>query len=106
MYALGFLLSSILASIFIHQLLSQSGRLGLRVNLKIYFKPFNLKILSYFKDKLIKNVSIHYEHTLLNLMILSSFGLKFCLLTKKSIILKQKLTNFYQINIFYPLILK
>jgi len=31
MYALGFLLSSIFASIFIHQLLSQSGRLGLRV---------------------------------------------------------------------------
>ena len=31
MYALGFLLSSILASIAIHQLLSQSGRLGLRV---------------------------------------------------------------------------
>jgi hypothetical protein len=32
-YAVGFLLSSVIASIAIHQLLSQSGRLGLRVNL-------------------------------------------------------------------------
>ena len=31
MYALGFFLSSIVASIAIHQLLSKSGRLGLRV---------------------------------------------------------------------------
>lgn len=37
MYALGFLLSSIAASIFIHQLLSQSGRLGLRVCLLLFF---------------------------------------------------------------------
>ena len=32
MYALGFLLSSLVASLAIHQMLSQSGRLGLRVN--------------------------------------------------------------------------
>ena len=37
MYALGFLASSVLATIFIQQLLSQSGRLGLRVNKYIYF---------------------------------------------------------------------
>ncbi len=34
LYALGFLLSSVVASICIHQLLSKSGSLGLRVNLK------------------------------------------------------------------------
>jgi hypothetical protein len=38
MYALGFLLSSIAATIFIQQLLSQSGRLGLRVFFLIYLK--------------------------------------------------------------------
>ena len=43
MYALGFLLSSVIASIAIHQLLSQSGRLGLRVclNLNSNFKDLN-----------------------------------------------------------------
>ena len=34
MYALGFLISSVFATIFIQQLLSQSGRLGLRVKRK------------------------------------------------------------------------
>ena len=35
MYALGFLISSVLATIFIQQLLSQSGRLGLRVKFNL-----------------------------------------------------------------------
>ena len=41
LYALGFLLSSIVASIAIHQMLSQSGRLGLRVCFLILIN-FNL----------------------------------------------------------------
>ena len=36
MYALGFLISSVFATIFIQQLLSQSGRLGLRVATPLY----------------------------------------------------------------------
>ena len=42
MYALGFLLSSIFASIFIHQMISQSGRLGLRVSEYILFRTMLL----------------------------------------------------------------
>ena len=38
MFALGFLVSSVFATIFIQQLLSQSGRLGLRVNLNNTFQ--------------------------------------------------------------------
>jgi ABC-type multidrug transport system fused ATPase/permease subunit len=40
MYALGFLISSIIASIAIHQLLSQSGRLGLRVKSALMVQIF------------------------------------------------------------------
>ncbi|CAF0866320.1 unnamed protein product, partial [Brachionus calyciflorus] len=40
MYALGFLLSSVVASIAIHQLLSQSGRLGLRVKSALMVQIF------------------------------------------------------------------
>ena len=35
LYAMGFMLSSVFASIFIHQLIAQSGSLGLRVCIKI-----------------------------------------------------------------------
>ncbi len=43
LYAMGFFLSSFVATIGIHQLLSQSGRLGLRVSLG-YFKPKLIEI--------------------------------------------------------------
>lgn len=46
MYALGFLLSSLVASVAIHQMLSQSGRLGLRIKsalmMQIYKKSLVL----------------------------------------------------------------
>ena len=40
MYALGFLLSSVIASVAIHQLLSQSGRLGLKVKSALMVQIF------------------------------------------------------------------
>lgn len=40
MYALGFLLSSVVASIAIHQMLSQSARLGIRVKSALMMQIF------------------------------------------------------------------
>lgn len=45
MYALGFLFSSILASIAIHQLLSQSGRLGLRLKSALMVQIFKKSLV-------------------------------------------------------------
>lgn len=45
MYALGFLLSSVIASIAIHQLLSQSGRLGLRVKSALLVQIFKKSLV-------------------------------------------------------------
>lgn len=45
MYALGFLLSSLLASVAIHQMLSQSGRLGLRVKSALMMQIFKKSLV-------------------------------------------------------------
>jgi hypothetical protein len=47
MYALGFFLSSFIASVAIHQLLSQSGRLGLRVRTFFYRYSHKMRIVNY-----------------------------------------------------------